>query len=48
MAQQEREAAPLQPNKRGPLNLYAHVQSAIKLARQEDEITKLGEATRQV
>lgn len=44
----EKEAAPLQPNKKGPLNLYSHVQSAIKMARQEEEGTKLVESERRV
>ena len=44
----EKEAAPLAPNKKAPVNMYAHVQSAIKVARKEEEGTKLVESEKRV
>merc|ERR1740130_2607359 len=44
----EKEAAPLAPNKKAPVNMYSHVQSAIKVARKEEEGTKLVESERRV
>jgi hypothetical protein len=44
----DKEAAPLAPNKKAPVNMYAHVQSAIKVARKEEEGTKLVESEKRV
>ena len=43
-----REKEPPAPSKKAPVNMYAHVQSAIKVARKEEEGNKLAESEKRV